>query len=101
MEHKWVGNHPQDLASGQMLAPGETAELSDDEMRDPHNAALIAEGGLIPLSDTPTPNATDDAVELAGQHQVNLADIPGTGAAGRVTKRDVEHHIAASEGSGS
>ena len=51
MEYKWVGDHPQDLASGQVLAPGETAELSDDDVRDPHNESLVAEGGLIPLDD--------------------------------------------------
>lgn len=51
MEYKWVGSHPQDLASGQMLAPGETAELSDEEVRDPHNETLIADGGLIPVDD--------------------------------------------------
>lgn len=49
MEYKWVGNHPQDLASGQELAPGETAELSDDDVRNPHNESLITDGNLIPL----------------------------------------------------
>lgn len=48
-EYKWVGDHPQDLASGQVLAPGETAELSDEDVRLPHNESLIADGGLIPL----------------------------------------------------
>jgi hypothetical protein len=48
-ELKWVGSHPQDLASGQMLAPGETCELSAAEQREPHNAALIDGGGLIPV----------------------------------------------------
>jgi len=47
MEYKWVGNHPQDLASGRVLAPGETCELSPAEAEDPHNAALIDSGALI------------------------------------------------------
>lgn len=47
MEYKWVGNHPQDLASGRVLAPGEKCELTPKEQEDPHNAALIESGGLI------------------------------------------------------
>lgn len=100
MDYKWVGNHPQDLASGQVLAPGETAELSDDDVRLPHNASLIDEGGLIPVEAAQGPNATPDAIELAEQHKVDFASVPGTGAGGRVTKRDVEQHLAALEGSG-
>lgn len=47
---RWVGSsHPQSLASGRMLAPGETVELSAEEARDPQNAVLIEEGGLIPV----------------------------------------------------
>lgn len=58
MEYKWIGNHPQDLASGQMLAPGEVAELSEDDVRDTHNESLIAEGGLIPLDQEADHEAT-------------------------------------------
>ena len=39
MNYKWVGVHPQDLANGRMLAPGETAELSEDH---PEWAAIRA-----------------------------------------------------------
>lgn len=45
--YKLVLTHPQDLASGRVLAPGETAELSASDERDPHNAALIEDGALI------------------------------------------------------
>lgn len=96
MEYKWVGDHPQDLASGLMLAPGETAELSDDDVRDPHNVTLIDDGVLIPVGEGTAaagPNATDDAIELAQGNELDLADVPGTGAAGRITKRDVEKHL--------
>jgi 2-oxoisovalerate dehydrogenase E2 component (dihydrolipoyl transacylase) len=31
---------------------------------------------------------------MAAQHQLNLADVPGTGLGGRVTKRDVEAYLA-------
>lgn len=94
-EYKNVGNHAHDLASGLVLAPGETAELSDEDVKDPHNASLIEDGVLIPTGSEGAPvlNATDDAIELAEQNQVDLASIPGTGTAGRITKRDVEKHI--------
>jgi 2-oxoglutarate dehydrogenase E2 component (dihydrolipoamide succinyltransferase) len=38
--------------------------------------------------------ATPSARKLARQHQVSLAQVPGTGDAGRVTRRDVETYIA-------
>ena len=46
-EFKLVGDHPEDLADGQMLAPGETAKLSKEDEEDPHNLRLIEEGKLI------------------------------------------------------
>ena len=93
MEYKWVGNHPQDLASGRVLAPGETAELSDEDAALPHNKSLIEDGQLIALGDGEVLNATPDAIELAEANNLDLSTITGTGAAGRVTKRDVEKHI--------
>lgn len=91
MEYKWVGNHSQDLASGRMLEPGETVELSEEEAAIPHNKSLIDEGGMILLDEKATqPNATPDAVELAEANSVDLAEVPGSGSAGRITKRDVE-----------
>lgn len=47
MQYKYVGTHPQDLADGRMLAPGELADLDDEALQDPHNAALVEEGKLI------------------------------------------------------
>jgi len=40
-------------------------------------------------------NATDSARALAAEHNINLADITGTGVDGRITKGDVELAIAA------
>ena len=40
-------------------------------------------------------NATDAAVKLAAEHDIDLADVAGTGADGRITKGDVEAHVAA------
>lgn len=39
-------------------------------------------------------NATDAAVKLAAEHGIDLADVVGTGADGRITKGDVEAHLA-------
>lgn len=38
-------------------------------------------------------NATDAAVKLAAEHDIDLADVVGTGADGRITKGDVEAHL--------
>lgn len=96
MEYKNVGNHAFDLASGRVLAPGETDELSDEDVKDPHNASLIDDGNLIPVGDGTTVNATEDAVELAEANNLDLSKIAGSGAAGRITKRDVEKHLESS-----
>ena len=41
-------------------------------------------------------NATDSARALAAEHNINLADITGSGVDGRITKGDVELAMAAS-----
>ncbi len=40
-------------------------------------------------------NVTDSARQLAAEHNINLADLTGTGVDGRITKGDVELAIAA------
>lgn len=40
-------------------------------------------------------DATDSARKLAVEHNINLADITGTGVDGRITKGDVELAITA------
>lgn len=72
MEYKWVGTHPQDLASGQVLAPGETAELSDEDVRHSHNESLIADGGLIPLDDQ-----AEHEAKLAERRQARAREKEG------------------------
>ena len=42
-------------------------------------------------------NATDAALKLAEEQGLDLADVLGTGVEGRVTKGDVEAHLAALE----
>jgi pyruvate/2-oxoglutarate dehydrogenase complex dihydrolipoamide acyltransferase (E2) component len=41
------------------------------------------------------PNATDTAVKLAAEHELDLAGVAGSGVDGRITKADVESHLAA------
>ncbi|MEZ4591831.1 MAG: E3 binding domain-containing protein [Chloroflexota bacterium] len=41
--------------------------------------------------------ATAGAVQLAAEHDLDLADVVGTGADGRVTKSDVEAYLASRE----
>lgn len=41
--------------------------------------------------------ATPLAQKLATDHQLDLADVPGTGPGGRVTREDVEAYLAATE----
>jgi len=40
-------------------------------------------------------NATDAAAKLAAEHGIDLVGVTGTGADGRITKGDVEAHLAA------
>lgn len=37
----------QDLASGRVIAPGEVVGARDVDLKDPHDAALVADGVLI------------------------------------------------------
>ncbi len=47
------------------------------------------------------PPATPVAQRMAAEHGIALADVPGTGPGGRVTKEDVEAYLAFSEGEAS
>lgn len=94
-EYKNVGNHAEDLAGGQMYAPGETFELDDEAVKDEFNKDKIDRGIFILVDQSSSAvNATDGAVEVAKAHKVNLAEVAGTGASGRITQGDVENHIA-------
>jgi hypothetical protein len=48
-EIKNVGNHAEDLADGRMIAPGETAKLTDAQLKEPHNADLLEREAFIKL----------------------------------------------------
>ena len=75
------------------------AELeSEEETSYPHATA----GQVLPLDNTTAapvvitdPPATEMARKMAKQSRVELVMVEGTGAGGRITKRDVERAIAA------
>ena len=41
-----VGRHPESLASGVIVSPGDKVPLSNEDQEAPENARLIAEGRL-------------------------------------------------------
>jgi len=58
MKYTMLGDHVRDLASGQMLGPGESVDLDNDALADPHNKVLIDEGILVPGEEE---SAADDS----------------------------------------
>lgn len=46
-KYRFVGMHADTLASGQPIEPGEFVNITDEEIEDPHNAALVHDGLLI------------------------------------------------------
>ena len=71
---------------------------SDKETSYPHATA----GQVLPLDNTTAapvvitdPPATEMARTMARQSRIELVMVEGTGAGGRITKRDVERAIAA------
>lgn len=58
------------LASGRPLSPGEFVELTDEEMKDPHNKRLLAEGNLLQIV------KVEQSLESL-QNQAKLLEIEG------------------------
>ena len=46
-EYLVAGGHPDTLASGRPIAPGETVPKTAVDPKDPHDAALLADGTLL------------------------------------------------------
>lgn len=85
-----LDRRPQTLATGGVLAFGESAEGDSEH---PHNAGLIAAGHLV-AADTRQAHADEDLDDLTVdelQNRVNAAgvDVVGTGHNGRVLKGDL------------
>jgi hypothetical protein len=45
--YRYIGSHADQLAGGQPVAPGDYVELSEEDLKDPHNAMLLEDGKLI------------------------------------------------------
>lgn len=46
-----VQRHADSLADGRPVAPDESVLLTADDLKQPHNQRLIAEGALLPVSE--------------------------------------------------
>jgi len=83
----------EDVKVGQLLGVIDTS------------AVPAAPASASPSSPAPSPEAagardraTPTARRVAEEHALDLAQVPGTGEAGRVVKRDVEHFLARAGG---
>ncbi len=76
----------QTVAAGTLLAEIGSAGEQPSSGGVANQAAGSARTGATPL-----------AQKLATDHQLDLADVPGTGPGGRVTREDVEAYLAATE----
>jgi 2-oxoglutarate dehydrogenase E2 component (dihydrolipoamide succinyltransferase) len=59
---------------------------------DSESAASPEQGSATPAADRP--HASPLASRIAKEHGVDLTQVPGTGTGGRVTREDVEQHVA-------
>ena len=88
-----VSTHPQPLASGRILAPGETADL---DLEHAHDNALHQDGVLA---------ATETRTDYTGMRHDQLAalaagldlDVKGTGKDGNVTNADFAKALTAND----
>jgi pyruvate/2-oxoglutarate dehydrogenase complex dihydrolipoamide acyltransferase (E2) component len=51
---------------------------------------VIEEEKMPPDDENPKIDVTDGAIKLANEHGIDLSSIQGSGADGRIVKRDVE-----------
>jgi pyruvate/2-oxoglutarate dehydrogenase complex dihydrolipoamide acyltransferase (E2) component len=80
--------HLETLHDGRMVGAGEEASGVDPEL----DKELIDRGALyfVRSEDEPEPTAaTDAALILIQEHELDIADISGTGKDGRITEPDV------------
>jgi len=49
--YRFIGSHPESLASGRPIEPGEFVDLEDDDLEDPHNKMLLDDGHLITVEE--------------------------------------------------
>lgn len=68
--------HAEDLADGRSIASGAQVSLSAEEQKDPHNAAIIADGRLSPVPGKRADTAPDVSVADAVVTPNNQAPPP-------------------------
>jgi pyruvate/2-oxoglutarate dehydrogenase complex dihydrolipoamide acyltransferase (E2) component len=94
----------QTVAAGTLLAEiGAVDELSAASQAESAagpsaahgNGAAHPQPAPSPAANAPRAASTPLAQRLAAEHGIDVADVPGTGPGGRVTKEDVEAFLAA------
>jgi pyruvate/2-oxoglutarate dehydrogenase complex dihydrolipoamide acyltransferase (E2) component len=83
-----------DVARGDQPGP-EMGTLPPSEQGG--TAAAEVEAGTADTSGNGDVNATDGAKEYANEHGIDLSQVQGSGDEGRISKADVEQHVAQQE----
>lgn len=77
------------------IASEPAAEGQADSVQATQKASAQAPAALQPDEDAPMRHRFSPAVQqLAAEHGVRLADVPGTGLGGRITRKDVLAYVA-------
>ena len=84
-EGKHVGGDVVSVTDAEMVSFGDKFALLDDSEMTPHERIIASVARVMADAD-----ATPAARKLAAEHGISLADVPGTGKDGRITKADVE-----------
>jgi hypothetical protein len=50
-KYRYIGTRADQLANGRPVGPGDFVELTDEDLREPHNEMLAADGKLIGVED--------------------------------------------------
>ena len=87
---RMAAGHGVDLA--QVKGTGPAGRVTKDDV-----AAHVQAGAAAPSAPRPLGFISPAVARLAAESGVDLAQVPGTGEGGRVTKRDVERFVAAGQ----
>lgn len=91
--HTNISGHAQPLASGQTVAPGDTATLN---LTDAHDRALLASGAFA-TTETSTDYGALKHDQLQALADAAALDVKGTGKDGSVTNADLEKALTAND----
>jgi 2-oxoisovalerate dehydrogenase E2 component (dihydrolipoyl transacylase) len=115
--HRVRSDHPEDDALGRVFGPGElitNLDLTSEEYKD-FNQRKVDDGIFYPVDESNVspdevpampsagssgPDATDAAVRMAEENNIDLTQLEGTGKDGRIIDADVEAAIEAATASG-